>query len=51
VTGPGSTLASTARECDVVKIRIGDLVSGGRVRARATVVQQMTGQRGLSMNG
>jgi integrase len=30
--------------CDVAKIRIGDLVSGGRVRARATVVQQKSGR-------
>jgi len=29
---------------DVVKIRIGELVSGGRVRARATVTQQKTGR-------
>jgi hypothetical protein len=35
---------SKLRGCDVVKIRIGDLVSGGRVRARATVVQQKTGR-------
>jgi site-specific recombinase XerC len=33
---------SKLRGCDVVKIRIGELVSGGRVRARATVVQQKT---------
>jgi len=30
--------------CDVVKIRIGDLISGGRVRTRATIVQQSTGR-------
>jgi site-specific recombinase XerC len=35
---------SKLRGCDVVKIRIGELVSGGRVRARATVVQQKTGR-------
>jgi site-specific recombinase XerC len=35
---------STLRGCDVVKIRIGELVSGGRVRARATVTQQKTGR-------
>jgi len=35
---------SKLRGCDVVRIRIGDLVSGGRVRARATVVQQKTGR-------
>jgi integrase len=33
---------SKLRGCDVVKVRIGDLVSGGRVRTRATVVQQKT---------
>lgn len=30
------------RDCDVVKVRIGDIVSGGRVRDRAIVVQQKT---------
>jgi hypothetical protein len=35
---------SKLRGCDVVRIRIGDLVSGGRVRTRATVVQQKTGR-------
>ena len=35
---------SKLRGCDVVKIKIGDLVSGGRVRARAAVVQQKTGR-------
>jgi len=34
---------SKLRGCDVVKIRIGELVSGGRVRARMTFVQQKTG--------
>ena len=33
---------SKLRGCDVVKIRIGDVVSGGRVRDRAIVVQQKT---------
>ncbi|BCA64029.1 integrase [Sphingomonas sp. HMP9] len=33
---------STLRGCDVVKVRIGDLVAGGRVRNRAIVVQQKT---------
>ena len=33
---------SKLRGCDVVKVRIGDLVSGGRVRSRAIVVQQKT---------
>jgi integrase len=32
------------RGCAVVKIKIGDLVSGGRVRSRAIVVQQKTGR-------
>ena len=35
---------SKLRCCDVVKIRIGELVSGGRVRTRATVTQQKTGR-------
>jgi integrase len=35
---------SKLRGCDVVKIRIGELVSGGRVRTRATVTQQKTGR-------
>ncbi len=32
------------RGCDVVKMKIGDLVIGGRVRSRAIVVQQKTGR-------
>ncbi len=35
---------SKLRGCDVVKIRIGELVSGGRVRTRATLTQQKTGR-------
>jgi integrase len=35
---------SKLRGCDVVKVRIGDLLGGGRVRMRATVVQQKTGR-------
>jgi integrase len=35
---------SKLRGCDIVKIKIGDLVSGGRVRSRAIVVQQKTGR-------
>src|SRR3954454_14245813 len=35
---------SKLRGCDVVKIRIGELVSGGRVRTRATVTQRKTGR-------
>ena len=34
---------SKLRGCDIVKIKIGDLVSGGRVRSRAIVIQQVTG--------
>ena len=33
---------SKLRGCDVVRVRIGDVVSGGRVRDRAIVVQQKT---------
>ncbi len=35
---------SKLRGCDVVKVRIGDLVSGARVRTRAIVIQQKTGR-------
>jgi integrase len=35
---------SKLRGCDIVRMRIGDLVSGGRVRTRATVTQQKTGR-------
>jgi len=35
---------SKLRGCDVVKIKIGDLVSAGRVRSRAIVIQQKTGR-------
>jgi site-specific recombinase XerC len=35
---------SKLRGCDIVKVKIGDLVSGGRVRSRAIVVQQKTGR-------
>jgi integrase len=35
---------SKLRGCDVVKIRIGDLVLGGQVRTRAIVVQEKTGK-------
>jgi integrase len=34
---------SKLRRCDVVKVKIGDLISGGRVRRRAMVIQQKTG--------
>ena len=34
---------SKLRRCDIVTIRIGELVSGGRVRTRASVTQQKTG--------
>ncbi|MGZ2412276.1 integrase [Sphingomonas sp. F9_3S_D5_B_2] len=33
---------SKLRGCDLVRVRIGDLVAGGRVRNRAMVVQQKT---------
>ena len=33
---------SKLRGCDIVKVKIGDLTSGGRVRTRAIVVQQKT---------
>ncbi len=35
---------SKLRGCDVVKVKISDLVSGGRVRTRATVIQRKTGR-------
>src|SRR5271165_4426787 len=35
---------SKLRGCDVVKMKIGDLVIGGQIRARAIVVQQKTGR-------
>jgi integrase len=35
---------SKLRGSDVVKVRIGDIVSGGRIRTRAIVVQQKTGR-------
>lgn len=35
---------SKLRGCDIVKIKIGDLVAGGQVRHRAMVVQQKTGK-------
>ena len=35
---------SKLRGCDIVKIRISDLVSGGWVRSRAIVVQRKTGR-------
>ncbi len=35
---------SKLRGCDVVRIKIGDFVIGGRVRSRAIVMQQKTGR-------
>src|SRR4051812_44146268 len=35
---------SKLRGCDIVRVRIGDLVSGGRARSRAIVVQRKTGR-------
>lgn len=36
---------SKLRGCDLVKVRVCDLVSGGRVRSRAFVVQKKTGRQ------
>lgn len=35
---------SKLRGCDLVKIKIGDIVSGGHIRSRSTVIQQKTGR-------
>lgn len=35
---------SKLRGCGGVKLKIGDLVSGGRVRSRAIVIQRKTGR-------
>ncbi|KNY24317.1 tyrosine-type recombinase/integrase [Methylobacterium sp. ARG-1] len=35
---------SKLRGCDIVKLKIGDLVSGGRIRSRAIVIQRKTGR-------
>jgi len=35
---------SKLRGCDLVKIKIGDIVSGADIRTRATVIQQKTGK-------
>lgn len=35
---------SKLRGCDLVQMRIGDLVSGGQIRTRAIVMQQKTGR-------
>ena len=35
---------SKLRGCDLVRVRIGDLVSGGRLRNRAIVIQRKTGR-------
>lgn len=35
---------SKLRGCDIVKMRIGDVTSGGRVKTRAIIVQQKTGK-------
>ena len=37
-----SAIDSKLRGCDVVKVRTGDIVAGGRIRDRAIVVQQKT---------
>jgi hypothetical protein len=41
---PWHRIDSKLRGCDVVKIKIGELVSGGRIRSRA-IVMQKTGRR------
>lgn len=33
---------SKLRSCDLVKLKVGDLVSGGHIRNRATIIQQKT---------
>ncbi len=35
---------SKLRGCDLVKIKIGDLVSGAEIKSRAIVIQQKTGR-------
>jgi hypothetical protein len=35
---------SKLRGCDVVKVRIGDLVSGAQIRSRTVIIQQKTGR-------
>jgi integrase len=35
---------SKLRGCDVVRLKIGDIVSGGQIRTRATVTQSKTGR-------
>jgi integrase len=35
---------SKLRGCDIVKMKIGDIVAGGTLRNRATVIQQKTGR-------
>jgi integrase len=35
---------SKLQGCDMVKVKIGDLVSGGQIRSRAIIVQQKTGR-------
>ncbi len=35
---------SKLRGCDLVRVKIGDLVSGGRIRNRALMIQQKTGR-------
>lgn len=35
---------SKLRGCDLVRMKIGDIVSGGQIRTRAIVMQQKTGR-------
>src|SRR6476620_9002456 len=37
-------LDSKLRACDLVRVRVSDVTLGGRVRSRASVVQQKTGR-------
>lgn len=39
-------LDSKLRGCDLVKIKIGDIVSGAEIRTRSIVIQQKTGRPG-----
>ncbi len=37
-------MGSKLRGCDLVQMKIGDIVSGGQIRTRAIVMQQETGR-------
>jgi site-specific recombinase XerC len=38
------SIDSKLRGCDLVKLKIGDLVAGGQIKSRAMIVQQKTGK-------